>query len=113
VVITAILSALIVAQSTPSSASAPCQQDVGVVKSVTPHGFGKVDTESPVSTTIAVVVSPDGKIEKAIVYKPSGDAAFDKASLQGARATVYRPKIVDCTPVSSIYYFKATSAPPQ
>jgi TonB family protein len=100
-----------VAQMTPLPSAAPCQAEVGVEKSVTPNGFGRIQTEGEISTTIAVVVGADGKIEKAAVYKPSGVAAFDQASLQAARASTYRPKIVDCTPVESMYYFKTTFAP--
>lgn len=107
----AILSAFIVAQMTPIQSAAPCQQEPAVVKSVTPRDSGQIKTAGPISATIAVVTAPDGKIEKAAVYKPSGDPSFDMASLQAARASMYRPKIVNCTPVESMYYFKTSFTP--
>lgn len=67
--------------------------------------------QGPLVASIAVVIGPDGNIKSASIYKSSGDRSFDLASLTAARASKYRPKIVDCTAVESTFYFQTSFTP--
>lgn len=65
-------------------------------------------TEGDLFAIVAVQVAPDGSVEKAKIYRSSGDLHFDEASVFAARQSTYKPKIVDCKPVESIVYFKTS-----
>src|SRR5579863_416414 len=95
----------------PAPSALPCQQDPDVMKAVIPEGFGIEEIQTPLSATIAVVLAPDGTIERVSIYQSSGNRAFDLASLSAAKASRYRPKIVNCTPVESTFLFKTSVAP--
>jgi TonB family protein len=109
-----IMLAVLLAQALPAPApsGAACQQEADVLKPEIPHDFDTQEIDRPLVATVAVVVEPDGTIKKASIYRSSGDLSFDGASVAAARASKYRPKIVNCAPVESTYYFK-TSVTPQ
>jgi TonB family protein len=57
---------------------------------------------------VAVWVAPDGSVEKAKIYRSSGDLLFDEASVRAARRSTYKPKVLDCKPVEGIVYFRTS-----
>lgn len=107
--------ALLIAQvssvPSPAPSASSCQQDPDVMKAAVPEGFNIQEIQASLSATIAVVLAPDGSIEKASIYQSSGNRAFDLASLSAARASRYRPKIANCAPVESTFLFKTSVAP--
>lgn len=58
---------------------------------------------------VAVAVAPNGSVEKAKIYRSSGNLLFDQASVIAARRSTYKPKVVDCNPVEGIVYFKTSA----
>jgi TonB family protein len=58
---------------------------------------------------VAVAVAPNGSVEKAKVYRSSGNLLFDQASVIAARRSTYKPKLVDCKPVEGTVYFKTSA----
>ena len=57
----------------------------------------------PFKVVVTIEVDPDGSIRKATIYKSSGYSAVDAAVIKAAHTTLYRPKVVDCKPVTGIY----------
>lgn len=57
------------------------------------------------SVVVRIVVGPDGKVKEATIYKSSGNMTLDYAALQAARASTYKPKVIQCKPVSGVYQF--------
>jgi beta-lactamase regulating signal transducer with metallopeptidase domain len=64
-----------------------------------------------VTAIIVVSVGADGKPHGARVYKSSGNANVDHAVLVAAEKSTYTPRLVNCTPHSGIYLFRADFAP--
>lgn len=56
---------------------------------------------------VEVLVGTDGVVKNASIYQSTGYAAADAAAIDAARATTYRPKIVNCQPAEGRYLFKA------
>jgi TonB family protein len=65
----------------------------------------------PVSAVVLVKVGADGKAHGATVYKSSGNATFDRAVLVAAEKSTYTPRLVNCTPESGLYLFRADFNP--
>ncbi|MBV8530327.1 MAG: energy transducer TonB [Candidatus Eremiobacteraeota bacterium] len=103
--------------TTPTPLPCGCQADADVVKPAIPRPENFPVCCAPLYATVAVLVGPDGKVEKTSIYKSSGDLSFDMASIRAARESTYKAKIVDCHPVEGIVYFKtlivAGTPPPQ
>lgn len=60
----------------------------------------------PETVLVQVRVGPTGALEYATIYKSSGDADIDRASLDTARNSTYAPKIVDCVATAATYLFR-------
>lgn len=63
------------------------------------------------ATTIEVALDPGGRVIDAWIYASSGNAAFNRAALQAARASTYTGGVSYCRPVNSTYLFEATFTP--
>lgn len=101
----------LLAQAAPSPTASACDLSVDVVKPEYPRDFDLPSEVRPYRATIAVVVGPDGKVRSAKVYKSSGDLEFDMASIRAAKASKYRPQVINCKPVEATYYFLTTLTP--
>jgi TonB family protein len=68
-------------------------------------GLGAVTVE------VEVTVGPSGNLVNANVYKSSSNMAIDQAALRAARQSTYSPKLVDCSPTTGNYLFRADFQP--
>lgn len=107
----AVMLTLLLAQATPSPTASPCDSKADLLKAEYPTGFDPPSEAAPLAATIAVLVGPDGHVKAASVYKSSGYLPFDAASVRAAKASKYRPQLVDCKPVEATYYFKTSLTP--
>jgi TonB family protein len=64
-----------------------------------------------VTVQIEVTVDASGNLDRARVYKSSGNQAIDDAALQAASRSKYAPKIINCEAVTGDYLFRADFAP--
>jgi TonB family protein len=65
----------------------------------------------PVTVLVEVTVSPSGALTDANVYKSSGNSAIDREALRAAHQSTYAPKLVNCSPTSGQYLFRAEFNP--
>jgi protein TonB len=112
----AVLLMLLLAQATPSPAPTPtpgpCFHDAQVVKPAYPVPTADVPSDGqPLYAAVSVLIGPDGKIEKATIYKSSGNLGFDTASIRAARQSVFKPKVVNCQPVEGTAFFLTSLTP--
>jgi TonB family protein len=63
------------------------------------------------NATVSVLVGPDGRVEKATIYRSSGYLQFDIASIRAAKSSRYKPKLIDCKPVEGTVLFKTSLTP--
>ena len=107
----AIILTLILAQVSPLPSPSPtpseCSHDADVADAAKPDDT-MPDTEGDAFAIVAVQVAPDGTVEKAKIYRTSGDLLFDQASVRAARKSKYKPRVVDCKPVEGIVYFRTS-----
>ena len=68
-------------------------------------GLGAVTVE------VEVTVGPSGNLVSAKVYKSSSNMAVDQAALRAARQSTYSPKLIDCSPTTGDYLFRADFQP--
>jgi protein TonB len=68
-------------------------------------GLGAVTVE------VEVTVGPSGNLIGVKVYKSSSNMAIDQAALRAARESSYSPKLVDCSPTTGDYLFRADFQP--
>jgi outer membrane biosynthesis protein TonB len=61
-----------------------------------------------ITSTIKVVLNPDGSLADAWVFYPTGFPEFDEAARIAAAKTKYRGAIAYCEPVPSEYIFRVT-----
>jgi TonB family protein len=108
----AIMLTLLLAQAapspSPSSSYSECSHEAEVVKPVEPDPTNVAIGSPDLFAIVAVAVAPNGSVEKAKIYRSSGDLWFDEASVHAARRSTYKPKVVDCKPVEGIVYFKTS-----
>lgn len=106
----------LIAQSTssPSPACSNPNTNAIAVKPVPPDypdsavrlGLG------PVTTLALVTVGIDGKPTDIRIYKSSGNADVDAATITAAQKSTYRPRVIDCKPVAGGHYlFRADFNP--
>jgi hypothetical protein len=106
--ILAVMVTLLLAQAAPSpAASGECSHEADVLNPQIPDaqpGVGSPD----LFAIVAVKLAPDASVESVKVFRSSGSLSFDEASLRAAHRSTYKPKVVDCKPVESVYYFKTS-----
>ena len=112
VMILAVLFAALLGQTaTPSPTALACQAEAGLTRAEAPADFHPPEDGGPLNANVLVLISPEGKVEKATLAKSSGNLEFDWASVVAARRSAYKPKIVDCKPVEGTFIFKTSLAP--
>jgi TonB family protein len=111
VMLATLLSALL-AQATASPTATPCQAEAEVVRAIPPKDFDLWPYEGAAFyATVLVLIGPDGKVEKASLYQPSGNLQFDMASIRAAKKSTFKPKLIDCKPVEGTFLFKTSLTP--
>ena len=65
----------------------------------------------PVTVLVQVTVGPTGSLVNAAINKSSGNMAIDQAALRAARQSQYAPKLVNCSPTTGDYIFRADFQP--
>lgn len=92
--------------SAPSVVSNPCAAEV---MRQTPKGPVPSNSEPSnpraTYTAILVTVNPDGSVKAAKIIAPSGFSKSDSSALNTARASKYKPKIVNCKPTEGTYLY--------
>lgn len=63
------------------------------------------------TTAVQVAIEPDGTLQDAWVWGPSGFTPFDQESVKAARNSTYTGARAYCRPVSSEYFFFVTFDP--
>jgi|GEM_PF-3945238 len=108
----AVILAMLLAQVTPSPSAGPseCFHDASLTRADYPKDFSPAH-EAPLYATVLVLISADGKVEKASIYKSSGDLQFDMASIRAAKSSSYKPKLADCKAVEGTFLFKTSLTP--
>ena len=77
---------LLLAQVTLSPApSGACFQDADLTRAEYPKDFAPPSEVGPLNATVLVLISLEGKVEKATIYKSSGYLDFDLASIRAAK----------------------------
>lgn len=61
--------------------------------------------------SVSVTVDAKGNVEKATIYKGSGNHQIDLAAIDSARGSTYLPKIDDCQPAESTGLFTVEFRP--
>jgi TonB family protein len=108
-VIAALLTVLLAQISpAPSPTANQCSHDAEIVKAVEPDPAHIAAGSPDLFAIVAVSVAPNGSVEKAKIYRSSGDLFFDQASVHAARQSIYRPKVANCEPVEGIVYFRTS-----
>jgi TonB family protein len=64
-----------------------------------------------VSVEVEVTVGPSGNLVSASVYKSSNNMSIDQAALRAARQSTYSPKLINCSPTTGNYLFRADFQP--
>jgi TonB family protein len=64
-----------------------------------------------VSVEVEVTVGPSGNLVTASVYKSSSNMSIDQAALRAARQSTYSPKLINCSPTTGNYLFRADFQP--
>ncbi|MBV8117725.1 MAG: TonB family protein [Candidatus Eremiobacteraeota bacterium] len=64
-----------------------------------------------VSVEVKVTVGPSGNLVGAEVYKSSNNMSIDQAALRAARQSTYSPKLINCSPTTGDYLFRADFQP--
>src|SRR5579863_733967 len=105
----AVMLAMLLAQVTPSPSPSPseCFHDASLTRADYPKDFAPAH-ETPLYATVSVLVSADGKVEKASIYKSSGDLQFDMASIRAAKSSNFKPKRAYCKAVEGTFFFKTS-----
>jgi hypothetical protein len=80
-------------------------RDAGVTNQARPD-MAAMDPDRPIVSTIAVALAPDGSLQDASLWGPSGISAFDASALDAARRSHYSGAIAYCQPVPSMNFFK-------
>ncbi len=101
------------AAGTPKPACANPNVEASVTNAVNPDypesakdlGLGAVTVE------VEVTVGPSGNLVSASVYKSANNMAIDQAALRAARQSTYSPKLVNCSPTTGDYLFRADFQP--
>lgn len=65
----------------------------------------------PVSVEVEVTVGPSGNLVTASIFKSSNNMSIDQAALRAARQSTYSPKLVNCSPTTGNYLFRADFQP--
>jgi TonB family protein len=65
----------------------------------------------PVVVLVEVTVDTTGIVQDLAIYKSSGNAAIDSASLRAARGSTFKPKIVNCVATTGNYIFRVDFRP--
>ncbi len=103
---------LVTPMPSPTAGACPAATDVVVTRPeepIAPPGLSELG--GSISVTILVTVNPDGSVKSAQVERSSNSLAVDKAALNAARSSTYRPKIVNCHPVEGTYHFTVKFEP--
>ncbi len=59
------------------------------------------------TTLVKVTLAASGAVTAATIYSSSGSSLLDRAALDAASATHYRPSVFRCEPIPGSYIFKA------
>ncbi len=57
------------------------------------------------SAQVEVTLNPSGGVERASVFRSTGNLVLDRAALRAARISVYTAEVRDCVPVTGTYLF--------
>lgn len=88
-------------------------KEVSVVRAATPPPTSYLgEITSPVQVLVEVSVGPDGDVERAHIYRSSGNEKLDKAAIVAARNSSFSPRVADCSEVGSEYLYRVLFAPP-
>jgi TonB family protein len=95
----ALLLPIIVAQATKCHAT-----PVILVKEASMSDYDSPTTDSG-HVILSVVVDERGVVRAVYVRKSSGFVSFDRAALQSAGKSIYKPATKNCKPVKGMYSF--------
>lgn len=76
-----------------------------------PFPGSSVDAGVETTVAVTVIINANGSLSDAWIWESSGVPNFDRAALNAARATGYRPALAYCEAVPSQYLFKVTFTP--
>jgi TonB family protein len=110
-ILAAMLSLVVAQAASPSPMAPACLAGVHLLKAEYPTDFEPPGERGALAATVVVTVGPDGKVEKASIFKSSGDFSFDMASIRAAKSSTYTPELVDCKPIEGTYLFKTSLTP--
>ena len=93
-------------------ASTACSKPARIVRP-TPPNFpnGAHGITHKLTTLVDVHLSSSGRVLGVTIFKSSGRADLDRATLAAARESTYAPGLLDCKPAAGTYRFIATFQP--
>lgn len=118
----AILASTLLAQATPSATPTPWPasqwpsprpngprfHEATITQRAQPVWPASLPATTPqLMAMVEVLIGTNGVVEEASIHQSSGYPAADAAAIDAARATIYRPKVVNCRPAEGRYLFKA------
>jgi hypothetical protein len=78
------------------------------VKTVVPPAWPPgISINRDIETIVKVAIGPNGQVDDAWIYQPSGLKQFDDAAVAAAVSSTYIPAVAVCKPVPGTYAFKA------
>jgi hypothetical protein len=110
----AVMLTLLLAQASPSPTASACPtvlaQLVEPVQPNLPADIAQSDAP-PFEIDILVTVGPDGSVVATKPWRPSLYLSAVAAAMAAARESTYKPKMVNCKPVTGDYLFRADFTP--
>lgn len=103
------LSALLLAQATPK----PCSHPARLVKAPQMPWPTSIPRNTPrFDVEVFITVEPDGSVQNAHVWKPSGYPDADAIAVETAKESMYEPAVgSDCKPTTADYLYRARFQP--
>lgn len=89
---------------------ANCNRGAAVAQAAMPN-IAKADYKASVTANALVTVGSDGRPVTAKIVNSSGSAAIDRATVNAAMHSTYKPAVSDCKPVTGQYLFHVATAP--
>lgn len=89
---------------------ANCNHDAVVAQAAMPN-IAKADYKANVTANALVTVGSDGRPVTAKIVNSSGSAAIDRATVDAAMRSTYKPALSNCKPVTGQYLFHVATAP--
>jgi TonB family protein len=99
------------APPTEAPACADPNRDAVASNVVSPEYPSSESGIGSVAVLVAVTIDAAGGVSDVRVSQSSGNAAIDQAALRAARASSYRPRLVNCVPSAGTYIFRAEFSP--